>query len=179
MGMGGRKNLGRVFVLAAFCGLIWWAYSSKEQVNQQVNQMEKDISNQYYYANLLLRNTVDALLEWDFSQPFTDTVEDEDYLYGLISELDSTTNLMFSGNVVHYEWRRRMDDILNYVRLYITDSSLSVESVADLQQALQATRFITMDFKDYIRGTDDFYDAMHDEKHEINQQIKNRLYAQY
>lgn len=171
MGMGGRKNLGRVFVLAAFCGLIWWAYSSKEQVNQ----MEKDISNQYYYTNLLLRNTVDALLEWDFSQPFTDTVEDEDYLYKLFSELDYTTSLMFSGGVVHHEWQGRINDILIYLHSYITDASISEENVADLYQALQATRFITMDFK----NTNDFYDAMHDEKHEMVKQVKSRLDAQY
>ncbi|MCH7322698.1 hypothetical protein LZ480_12435 [Solibacillus sp. MA9] len=169
--MGGLKNLGRVLVLTALCGLIWWTYSAKEQVNQ----MEREISNQYFYANSLLRNTVDELLEWNFSQPLTDAVEDKDYLYELFAELDNTTSLIFSGYVVHHEWRSRMYDILNYIHRYIMDSSLSEEDVADLHQALRATLFITMDLKD----TNDYYEAMHDEKHEMVKQVKSRLNAQY
>lgn len=169
--MGQLKILVRVLVLGALCGLIWWTYTAKEQVNQ----IEREMSNQYFYANLLLRNTVDELLEWDFSQPLTDMIEDKDYLNKLFAELDYTTSLMFSGGVVHHEWQGRINDILIYLHSYITDTSISEENVADLYQALQATRFITMDFK----NTNDFYDAMHDEKHEMVKQVKSRLDIQY
>lgn len=169
--MGQLKILVRVLVLGALCGLIWWTYTAKEQVHQ----IEREMSNQYFYANLLLWNTVDELLEWDFSQPLTDMIEDKDYLNKLFAELDYTTSLMFSGGVVHHEWQGRINDILIYLHSYITDTSISEENVADLYQALQATRFITMDFK----NTNDFYDAMHDEKHEMVKQVKNRLDLQY
>lgn len=155
----------------AIGGLLWWTYSAKEQVNQ----MEKDIGNHYFYANFLLRNTVNELLEWDFSQPLTEKAEDKDYLYKLFAELDFTTSLMFSDGVVHHEWRSRIYDILTYLHSYITNASILEENVADLNQALQATLFITRDFNE----VKNYYDAMHDEKHTFSKQVKSRLNTQY
>lgn len=167
------KNLGRVVIVIALFGGFWWVDSVKEQVKQ----LEGEISNQYFHANLLLRNTVEELLEWDFSQPLTDKYKD--YLYRLLNEFDYKTNLIFSGNVVHHEWRSRTYDIESHVRNYINDSSLTKEDVADLHQALRATLYITMDFTDYNRFASNLYDATHDEKNEMVEQVKSLLEAQY
>lgn len=160
----------RFLIALALCAVIWIVHPAREQVRE----LEKDISYQYSTANKLLRNTVEELLEWNFSQPLTNG--DREYMEGLYLDMMNLTSLLFNGNVVHLEWRQRMYDIQSHIHRYMLDSSLSEEDVADLEQALQATRFITRDFQD-IRLPD--YDAMHDEKHEMVEKIKKRLETQY
>ncbi|MEK4628487.1 hypothetical protein MKZ17_09800 [Solibacillus sp. FSL R7-0682] len=174
--MGGLKKLGRVLFFVAIFGLIWWTSSAK----QQVNQVKDEISYQYFFANILMRNTVIELLEWNFSQPLTDSPEDKYYLHNLSAEVDYTASLIFSGNVVHHDWKIRLYDIQNYIQRYILDSSLTEEDAADLHQALRATRFIATDFIDNANKHKKYlYDAMHDEKHEMVEQVKSRLDVQY
>ena len=43
------------------------------------------------------------------------------------------------------------------------DRTLSQEEVDDLNQALLATRFISIDFNDIVDNSQAFYDAMYDE----------------
>ncbi|MEK3765917.1 hypothetical protein [Solibacillus sp. FSL K6-4121] len=160
----------RFLVALAICGAVWIVHPAREQVRE----LEKDISYQYLSANRLLGNTVEELLEWDFSQPLTNG--DREYIQGLYLEMMYLTSLLFNGNVVHFEWEQRMYDIQSHIHLYMLDSSLSEEDVADLEQALQATRFITKDFQD-VRFPD--YGAMHDEKHKMVEKIKKRLETQY
>lgn len=167
------KYFGGGLVVLALYGFIWFVYPAKEQVNQ----LEKQMSQQYFYANYLLRGTVDELLEWDFSKPLTS--EDEEYLSELSVQLQYITGLTFSGNMVHQEWKNRMNDIHDYLYNYLYAHSLLEEDVADLRQVLQATRFITMDFNDFIENTQDFYDAMHDKEHEMVERVKSRLSTQY
>lgn len=173
MGMGRLKYFGGVLVVLASCGFIWLVHPAKEQVNQ----LEKQMSEHYFYANYILRDTVEELLIWDFSQALTSA--DEDYLRELSVKLQYITDLIFSGNTVQQEWRNRMIDIHDYLYNYSYAHSLLEEDVANLHQALQATRFISMDFNDYIENTQDFYDAMHDEKHEMVERVKTRLTTQY
>ena len=75
--------------------------------------------------------------------------------------------------------RNRIYDIQKYVDSYVYNTSLSQEEVEDLHQALQATRFISMDLGTSLDDNSDFYDVMHDEQHEMVDKIKNRLSAQY
>ena len=171
--MVGLKYLGGVLVAIVLCGVIWLVHPAKEQVNQ----LEEQISRQYMFANFLLRDTVEDLLAWNFSQPLTEA--DEDYLEELSNELLYTTGLIFSGDVVHHEWRSRMSDIQGYLSNYMSGTSLSEDDVADINQSLQATRFITMDFNDYVDNTYDFYNAMHDEQHEMVERVKSRLASKY
>ena len=171
--MVGLKYIGSVLAAIVLCGVIWLVHPA----NEQVNQLEEQISRQYLYANFLLRDTVEELLAWNFSQPLTDA--DEDYLNDLSNELLYTTGLIFSGDVVHHEWRSRMNDIQGYLNNYIYGTTLSEEDVADLKQSLQATRYITMDFDSYADNTYDFYDAMHDEQHEMVERVKSRLATKY
>lgn len=170
--MVGLKYLGGVLVAIVLCGVIWLVHPAKEQVNQ----LEEQIGSQYSYANFLLRDTVEELLKWNFSQPLTDA--DEGYLNELSAEYFYITGLI-SRDVVHHEWRSRMNDIHSYLTKYIYGPSLTEEDVADLQQALQATRFISMDFNDFVESSQDFYAAMHDEQHEMVERVKSRLAKQY
>ncbi|MEK4486117.1 hypothetical protein MHH81_11075 [Psychrobacillus sp. FSL H8-0484] len=167
------KYFAGILVALALCGFIWFDHPAKKQVKQ----LEGQISWQYIHANFLLWDTVEEILEWNFSQPLTD--EDKVYLSELSDEFLYITGLIFSGNVVHQEWRNRMNDIQGYLNNYVYGPSLSEEDVADLHQALQATRFISMDFNDFIENNQDFYDAMHDEKHEMVERVKSRLATQY
>lgn len=57
---------------------------------------------------------------------------------------------------------------------YANGSPLSEEDAADLYQVLKATRFISIDLRDYTKQSE-FYDAMHSEDHEMMEQVKNRL----
>lgn len=166
------KYFGGVMAALALCGVLWFNHPAKEQVEQ----MEGQISWQYIHANYLLRDTVEEILEWNYSQPLTDG--DQVYLSKLSNEFFYITSLIFSGKVVHQEWRERMNDIQGYLNNYVYGTSLTEEDVADLHQALQATRFISMDFNDFIEHTD-FYDAMHDENHEMVEKIESRLTLQY
>src|SRR5690606_15606810 len=60
--------LGAVFL----CGVVRFAHPAQDRVNE----LEEQISVQYKYANPLLRDTVKALLEYDFYEPLT--VENEE-----------------------------------------------------------------------------------------------------
>ncbi|MFF2793846.1 hypothetical protein [Lysinibacillus xylanilyticus] len=171
--MVGLKYIGGVLVAIVLCGVIWLVHPAKEQVNQ----LEEQISRQYMFANFLLRDTVEDLLAWNFSQHLTEA--DEDYLEELSNELLYTTGLIFSGDVVHHEWRSRISDIQCYLSNYMSGTSLSEDDVADINQSLQTTRFITMDFNDYVDNTYDFYNAMHDEQHEMVERVKSRLASKY
>ena len=163
------KNLGGILFTLALCGIVWLVHPAKEQVKE----MEEQIADQYLFANYLLRNSVDKLLAWNFSQPLSDA--DKGYVNELSDELLYTSNLMFNKNVVHHEWRGRINDIEHYLNDYIHETSLSEENIADLHQALQATRFISMD----LDSEEDFYEAMHDDQHEMVGKVKNRLATQY
>jgi len=163
------KNLGGILFTLALCGVVWLVHPAKEQVKEK----EEQIADQYLFANYLLRNSVDKLLAWNFSQPLSDA--DKGYVNELSDELLYTSNLMFNKNVVHHEWRGRINDIEHYLNDYIHETSLSEENIADLHQALQATRFISMD----LDSEEDFYEAMHDDQHEMVGKVKNRLATQY
>lgn len=163
------KKLVGILLTLALCGFVWLIHPVKEQVKQ----MEEQIGDQYLYANYLLRDSVDKLLAWNFSQPLSDA--DEGYVNDLSDELLYTSNLMFNRNVVHHEWRERINDIEHYLNDYIHETSLSEENIADLHQALQATRFISMDLDSEV----EFYDAMHDDQHEMVGKVKHRLATQY
>ena len=168
------KYLGVVFAGIALCGVLWSVHSAKEE---QVTQLEKQMGWQYRDANFLFRTTVESLLEWDFSQPLTDA--DEGYLSKLFNEVFYIRGIILSGNIVHDEWRRRTNDIEDYLNKYVFNRSLSKQEVEDLHQALEATRFIIMDFDDMVENSQDFYDAMHDEQHKMRERIKSRLATQY
>ncbi len=167
------KYVGGILVMLALCGVMWFVHPAKEEVKQ----LEGQLSWQYKYANFLLRDTVEELLEWDFSQPLTDG--DKVYLSGLSDEFLYITSLIFSGDVEHHEWRNRMNDIQGYLNNYVYDPSLSKEEVDDLHQALRATLFISMDFDSIVEQPQDFYDAIHDEQHEMVERVKSRLATQY
>ncbi|MGE7983276.1 hypothetical protein [Solibacillus sp. NPDC093137] len=138
--------------------------------------MEDQISSQYTYANFLLRGTVEKLLEWNFSEPLTD--ENEEDFRGLAKEFLDVTDLFFSGSTVHTEWVDRVGDTTIYFLNYANGSPLSEEDAADLYQVLKATRFISIDLRDYTKQSE-FYDAMHSEDHEMMEQVKNRLAWKY
>lgn len=161
----------RFLIALALCGVVWIVHPAREQVRE----LEKDISYQYSTANKLLRNTVEELLEWNFSQPIT--AEEKDYIHGFYVEISEITDLIFHGNVVHLEWKNRMYDIKAYLQRYMFGPPLLEEDVADLNQALQAILFITIDYREFVKYPD--YDAMHDEKHEMVEKIKKRLETQY
>ncbi|MBD8033978.1 hypothetical protein [Solibacillus merdavium] len=161
----------RILVALALCAVIWIVHPAREQVRE----LEKELSYQYSTANKLLRNTVEELLEWNFSQPIT--AEEKDYIHGLYVEISEITDLIFRGNVVHLEWKNRMYDIQAYLQRYMFGPPLLEEDVADLNQALQAILFITIDYREFVKYPD--YGAMHDEKHEMVEKIKKRLETQY
>lgn len=165
------RKLGVILLTIALCSVIWMVHPAKEQAKQ----MEEQIGEQYLYANYLLNDTVEEMLAWNFSKPLSDA--DEDYVNGLSVELHYATNIMFNGNVLHQKWRDRINDIAHYLHDYIYGSSLSEESLTDLHQALQATRIISIDFYSTVDGG--FYDAMHDEQHEMVEKVENRLATQY
>ncbi|KGR79846.1 hypothetical protein [Ureibacillus manganicus] len=168
------KHIVSVLVAIVLCGVIWLVHPAKEQVNQ----LETQIGRQYYSANFLLLDTVEELLAWNFSQPLTDA--DVDYLDKLSDDLLHTTDLIFfGGNVVHHEWRSRMLEVQEHLTKYVNGTSLTEIEVADLMQTLKATRFITLDFQDYVENIHDFYNAMHDEQHEMFERVKERLATKY
>lgn len=166
------KNSKGVLGAVVLCGVVWFAHPAQDRVNE----LEEQISLQYTYANPLLRDTVKALLEYDFSEPLTD--ENEEDFNRLAKEFRDVTDLFFSGGTVHYEWQDRLDDTKFYLMDYASGSPLSEEEIADLYQVLKATRYICMDFRDYDNRSD-FYDAMHSENHEMVEQVKKRLAWKY
>ena len=162
LGLKGKwKYLGLVFAGIALCGVLWSVLSTKEKGQEQVTQLEEQIGWQYIHANYLLRNKVESLLEWDFSQPLTDV--DERYLRNHFNDFLNLRGIIFNGYIVHEEWNRRMYDIEDYLLKYVYDRSLSQEEVDNLNQALLATRFIFIDFNDIVDNSQAFYDAMYDE----------------
>lgn len=167
------KYVGRLIIAIALCSIIWFTHPAKEQVEQ----LEGESSRQYMYANYLLKGTVQELLKWDYSQPLND--EDKDYLSQLLWELDNIHGIIFNGYVVHQDWLNRMHEIENYLSKYVhTETLLSKEEVEDLQQALNATLFITMDFI-HMDDDLDFYDALHDDQTEMVERVKKRLATKY
>lgn len=80
---------------------------------------------------------------------------------------------------MHKEWRERISDIQGYLNKYVYGPPLSEQDANDLEQALQATYFISMDFSDFIKNNQDFYKAMYDEKHEMVERVKSRLAMYY
>ncbi|MGN7477026.1 hypothetical protein ACTHOQ_04150 [Solibacillus silvestris] len=160
--------LGAVILYAA----IWFVHPA----NDQVDALEDQLSTQYTYANFILRDTVEELLEWDFSQPLTE--ENIDDFRKIFYEFRNIKDLFFSGYTVHHEWEDRLFDADMYLMNYEQSLSLSEEDAADLEQILQATRFISRDFYDYT-GHGDFYDAMQSGKHEMVERVKSRLEMEY
>ena len=154
------------------CCVIWFAHPAKERVTE----LEDQISTQYTYANFLFMDTVEELLEWNFSEPLTDG--DEKYFRELSDEFRYIETLFFSGHTVHFEWRDRIFDAETYLMNYAHGQALSEEDIADLYQVLQATRFISRDFSDFTTYSD-FYDAVHSEEHEMVERVKFRLDMEY
>ena len=154
------------------CGVVWFAHPAQDRVNE----LEEQISAQYTYANHLLRDTVKALLEYDFSDPLTD--ENEEDFNRLTKEFWNVINLFFSGGTVHSEWQDRVGDTKIYFMNYANGSPLSEEEAADFYQVLKATRLISMDLRDYTKHSE-FYDAMHSEDHEMVEEVKKRLAWKY
>lgn len=72
-----------------------------------------------------------------------------------------------------------MNDIQGYLNNYVYGPSLSNEDIEDLHRALQATLFISMDFQHMVEHPQDFYDAMHDDQHEMVERVKSRLATHY
>mgnify|MGYP003409149506 FL=1 len=173
MGVVKMRKMGVVLIILALCGIVWLAHPAQ----QQVKEMEQQISSQYLYANYLLNDTVMDLLAWDFSQPLYE--EDKHYINKLFNEIFYLSSIMFSGGTVHKEWRNRIWDLQQYLRNYIDGKILSEEELADLHQALQETRYISMDLYNDIDSNTDLYEAMHDEHHEMVEKVKNRLATQY
>ncbi|HWL24952.1 MAG TPA: hypothetical protein VNR38_14595 [Ureibacillus sp.] len=128
-------------------------------------------------ANFLLHDTVDALLEWNYEQPLTDA--DVELFNNLSTEFLHITDLFLFNGSVHYEWRSRALDVQEYLTHYQYGSPLSEEDIADLYQVLHATKFITLDFLDYIENSHDFYNAMHDKQHKMVERVKERLATKY
>ena len=185
-------------VVIVLCTVIWFEHPAKEQANQldekasaleeQANQLDKKVSaleeqiGRHYLADISsLENTAEQLLAHNFNQPITD--EDE----GLIDELsegflDTSDNIFYMNRdePIHLEWQGRLLDVHMYLLRYLSGTSLTKEEVADLYQALQATRFIAMDFGGIAQDDpQSSYDAMHDEEHEIVERIKYRLSLNY
>ena len=166
-----KKRKG-VLGVAVICGVIWFAHPAKEQVSE----LEVQISVQYTYANFLLRDTVKELLKWNFSEPITDKNEEE--FSRLVNEYVDVTDLFFSGDSIHFEWEHKVDDTKIYFMNYAVGSPLSEEEAADLYQILNATRYISRDFRDYTKDSE-FYDAMHSKNHEMVERVKKRLAEKY
>lgn len=160
--------LGAVFL----CGVVWFAHPAQDRVNE----LEEQISVQYKYANPLLRDTVKALLEYDFYEPLT--VENEEDFNRLTKQFWNVIHLFFNGGTVHTEWRDRVEDTKIYFMNYANGSPLSEEEAADFYQVLKATRLISRDLRDYTENSE-FYDAMHSEDHEMVEQVKKRLDWKY
>ncbi|MEK5079017.1 hypothetical protein MKX73_08780 [Solibacillus sp. FSL W7-1436] len=160
--------LGAVFL----CGVVWFAHPAQDRVNE----LEEQISVQYKYANPLLRDTVKALLEYDFNEPLT--VENEEDFNRLTKQFWNVIHLFFNGGTVHTEWRDRVEDTKIYFMNYANGSPLSEEEAADFYQVLKATRLISRDLRDYTENSE-FYDAMHSEDHEMVEQVKKRLDWKY
>ena len=157
----------------ALCGIIWLVHPARAQVND----LEKQISYQYDSATTLLNQNTTELLEWDFNQPLKQ--EDKDYVYDLYFQFKFIANILFQDDVVHREWRYRMLEAEAHLMSYIQSASLSEKDRTDLHQVLQASYYITFDFRDYVKNPARYYEAMHDEQHEMVEVIKNRLDAQY
>lgn len=166
-----KKNKG-VLGAVVLCGVIWFAHPAQVQVNE----LEVQISAQYTNANSLLRDTVKELLKWNFSEPITD--ENEVEFSRLIKAYVDVTSLFFSGDSVHFEWEDKVDDTKIYFMNYADGSLLSEEEAADLYQILNATRYISRDFRDYTKDSE-FYDAMHSKNHEMVERVKKRLAEKY
>ncbi|MFL0583179.1 hypothetical protein ACH0B6_11430 [Solibacillus silvestris] len=166
-----KKNKG-VLGAAVLCGVIWFAHPAQEQVNE----LEVQLSAQYTNANSLLRNTVKELLKWNFSEPITD--ENQVEFSRLIKAYVDVTSLFFSGDSVHFEWEDKVDDTKIYFMNYAVGSPLSEEEAADLYQILNATRYISRDFRDYTKDSE-FYDAIHSKNHEMVKRVKKRLAEKY
>lgn len=167
------KYLVVLLVWLAFCGVIWFNNAAKEELKQ----FEGQISLQYIHANFLLRDNVDEFLQWDFNQTLNE--EDKEYIRKLSYEFLYINGILFSGKVVHKEWGERISDIHGYLNKYVYGPPLSEQDANDLEQALQATYFISMDFTDFTENTQDFYDAMHDKNHEMVERVKSRLAMNY
>lgn len=171
-------------VVIVLCTVIWFHRPEKEQMNQleeQVNALKEQVGSHYRNDISSLENTATQFLAHNFNQPITD--EDE----GLINELSEefrtiSHNLFFtySNPSIHSEWQNRVSDVRMYLPDYLFGNSLTKEEIADLYQALQAIRFITMDFKELVPyDPQSSYDAMHDEEHEMVERIKYRLSLKY
>ncbi|SOC41512.1 hypothetical protein [Ureibacillus acetophenoni] len=135
--------------------------------------------HQYKDTNRYLFLMVDKLIKWNYNQPLTDA--EVDYFTHLSADFSRTANLLLSNGYefnVHREWKYRIDDIERYINDYLYGSTLSEVDIEDLNQALYATKFITMDLKE-IRSDRDFYKAMHDEHHEMVERVKERLAMKY
>lgn len=178
------KYVSGVLVVIAICAVIWFNPSAKVQVNQleeRVSALEEQVGSHYKDTIFSLRVTVDELLEHNFNQPLTD--EDEDMMNEFAEEFSDISDTLFFMNrnlSVHSEWQNRMLDVHMYLRNYTYGPSLTKEEVDDLYQALQAIRFITMDFGhivDYDRQSS--YDAMHDKEHEMVERVQYRLSLKY
>ena len=170
------EKIGILIVAIAMSLIVWFVnHPPEKQEAQQVEQLEQEMGRHYLYASYLLGDTVEEFLAWNFKESLSET--DEAYINKLNNELLHISGLMFSGDVIHSEWSNRVNDILDYLNDYIYGKSLSEEEILDLHQALQATRFISMDFKNSYNM--DYYDAMHDEQHEMAGKDKNRLVTQY
>lgn len=166
------KYVGGLLGAVVLSYAIWLNVPEKEPVKE----LEDQISTHYTYANYILINAVEKLLEWDFSQPLT--TENEDDFWDLAYDFRNITDLFFSGPTVHDEWRDRLFDADRYLMNYELDLALPEEDAADLYQILQATRFISMDFR-HFTDSGDYYDAMHSEKHEMVERVKFRLEMEY
>ncbi|MDN4492622.1 hypothetical protein [Ureibacillus aquaedulcis] len=167
------KKIAGILIAVILCGVIWYVITAKEHAQQ----MEGKISRHYLNANYLLNDIVEELLAWNFSQPLS--AEDEGYLIKLSDQLHYTSDLMFSGDVVHQDWRNQMTDTQDYLSGYVYDQSLSDEDRADLHQALWATHFILMDFRTAANNKVEYYDAMNNEKNEMVEKVNNRLATQF
>lgn len=157
----------------ALCGTIWLIHPARAQVND----LEKQISYQYSGVTSLLRQNTKALLEWDFNQPLKQS--DKDDLYNLYFQLKSISYILFQDGVVHRDWIYRLLEAEMYIMSFIENASLPEQDAADLRQILQASYYITLDFQDYIKNSARYYEAMHEEQHEMVEVIKNRLEAAY
>ena len=168
----------------ALCTVIWFHRPAKEQVNQleeQVSILKEQVGSHYRGDISSLENTAEQLLAHNFNQPITD--EDE----GLINELNEefrtiSGNLFFTNSnaTIHSEWQNRVSDVRMYLLDYLLGDLLTKEEIADLYQALQATRFIAIDFDELVPyDPQSTYDAMHDEEHEMVERIEYRLSLKY
>lgn len=178
------KNSSWVILTIYFCWTIWFIWYNAPEHPDPIKQYEEQIGYQYESTNDLLGDTVDELLEWNFNEPLSDV--DEDYLFHLLRDFSSIKDLFFGRYDYHFkvhpvypEWQTRMEAIYNYLVIYGNERTLTYEEVTDLYQALKANLYIAMDFNDYIISDQDFYDAMHNEQHEMVEVVKRRLATTY